>query len=414
MPPEPRSTRRRSRAHFQQEAVQRVADLRGLFEKLIGCLPAPVSSATALQRATGLDMKLCWKVYRVVSAPDTLAAAQYVPGPANMRSLIETMSRLGAPAELLDKVAAAGEEFDTFVAAHAGDRRTFDSMVSGFAGADNEQKTSQRQRRAAFQATSHIWGVQADALVMAMIQRPSAEDPARLDEIGLRAEYGVRRLRPTPAPLYEQSFSILDRHGRDLTEGRRRPLSGSQGEIGLIPHFCTDPLPPVEVRQGAGGWANAVLMHTELGIKAAVDLAMGFRLDGLSPRYLGEETHGWAIVHITKPFRTVVIDWIVEEGALPAPPRPFGFISTKNTKMAPPEDLWTTAQLTDGEPIRHLGRGAEVLGVSHAPRYAEMVDWAIRSAGWDPARFETWRLRVEYPVTLTSVGLAYEMQPAPK
>lgn len=413
MPHEARSPRR-SRAHFQREAVQRVADLRGLFRQLIDGLPTPVSSATALQRATGLDMKLCWKVYRVVSAPDTLAAAQYVPGAANMRALIQTMSRLGAPAGLLDSVAAAGEDFDAFVAAHAGDRRTFDSMVSGFAGADNEQKAGQRQRRAAFQAGSHIWGVQADTLLMAMIQRPSADDPTRLDEIGLRAEYGVRRLRPTPAPLYEQSFSILDKHGRDLTEGRRRPLSGSTGEIGLIPQFCSDPLPPVDVRKGAGGWANAVLMHTELGIKAAVDLAMGFRLDGLSPRYLGEETHGWAIVHITKPFRTVVIDWIVEEGTLPAPPRPFGFISTKNTKMASPEDLWTTAQLTGGEPVRHMGRGPEVLGVSHAPRYAEMVDWAIRGAGWKPARFETWRLRVEYPMTLTSVGLAYEMQAAPE
>src|SRR5690606_11257142 len=142
---------------------------------------------------------------------------------------------------------------------------------SGFAGADNEQKTTQRQRRSAFQAASQIWGVQADALVMTMIQRPSAADPMRLDEIGLRAEYGVRRVRPTPAPLYEQSFSILDKHGRDLTEGRRRPLSGAHGEIDLIPEFCTDPLPPVEVRKGAGGWANAVLMRPDLGSKAAGD-----------------------------------------------------------------------------------------------------------------------------------------------
>jgi hypothetical protein len=47
-----------------------------------------------------------------------------------------------------------------------------------------------------------------------------------------------------------------------------------------------------------------------------------------------------------------------------------------------------------------------------APHDAESIDWAIRRAGWDPERFETRRLRVDFPVALSTIGLLYEMPDA--
>ena len=88
-------------------------------------------------------------------------------------------------------------------------------------------------------------------------------------------------------------------------------------------------------------------------------------------------------------------------------------MSTKNARMVPPQELWTTNQLSDREPVVHLGRGPEVLAAAELPRYPELIAWAIDRAGWDPRRFETWRLRVEYPVVLSSVGLVFDMQPRP-
>jgi hypothetical protein len=407
------SAKPKTSARFQKEAVRQVATLSELLARSLEHLPEPVGSATEIQRATGLDMKLSWKIHRVISAPSALAAAPYIPGAANRKTFVETMSRLGAPADALDSFIHAGLRFDAFVTEHAGDRRTFDSMVSGFAGSENEQKASERQRKAAFHANSHIWGVQADTLAMTMIQRPDPKDPTRIEEIGLRAEYGVRRLRPTPMPLYEQSYSLLGKRGQDLTAGRRRPLTGTLGEVGLIPQFCSDPLPPVEVRQAEGGWAHAVVMHTELGIKASVDLAMGFHVSGVSPRYRGEETHGWAMAGITKPFRSLVIDWVVQDDTMPASPKPFGFVSARSVRNAPPQTLWSGAQLSEVEPVRRLGRGVEALGLKGGPTYPDLVHWAISQAGWDPDRFETWRLSMAYPIVQSTVGLVYEMQPPP-
>lgn len=400
-------------SRFQEEAALRVAELRGHLEELVACVPAPARTASEFQRQTGLDMKLCWKVYRVLKAPDHLSAARYVPGTANMRTLLGAMSALGAPAPLVERVGAASERFERFVGEHAGDRRTFDSMVSGYAEADDGKKIDLRQRQAAFRANSHVWGVQADAMVMTMVQRASASDPMTLDEVGLRAEYGVRRLRPSPVPLYEQTFAARDKRGHEYSVGHRRPLCGGHDGVGLIPEFCSRPLPEVIVRPGPDGRSNAVVMHTELGMKGAVDLVMGFELCGISPRYRGDETHCWAIAQVAKPFRVIVIDLLIEEGTLPVPPAPFGFMATRNTAMVAAEELWTTSRLTESEPVRRLGRGTEVLATGELPRYDELVRWALERSGCDPRRFEAWRLRVEYPVVLSSVGLAYEMPYAP-
>lgn len=415
MPRTGRTDAARPSRQFHDAAARCVEDIAALFREVVGALPAPAPrTASELQRATALDMKLCWKVFRVLKSGDPLGAARFVPGPANMRSLMDTMRAMGAGDDLLARLASASERFERVVLEHAGDRQTFDSMTSAFADPESESKETLRQRRASFQANSHIWGVQADAMVMTMIQRPDANDPRTLDEVGLRAEYGVRRLRTSPVPIYEQSLAVRDKDGREYSTGHRRSLSGDGAGVGLIPEFCSKPIPEVVVRQGPDGRSNAVVMHSALGMTAAVDLVVGFGLRGLTPRYPGVETHGWAIAHLTKPYRTVIIDMILEEGTLSRPPRPFGFMSTKNTMMVRPEELWTGSLLTDGEPVRHLGVGLRGLAAPEAPRYERLVSWAIEREGWDPSRFEAWRLRVEYPVPLSSVGLVYEMPPEPK
>ncbi len=88
-------------------------------------------------------------------------------------------------------------------------------------------------------------------------------------------------------------------------------------------------------------------------------------------------------------------------------------MTTKNSMTSFPEELWTSGQLSDGEPVHRLGIGPDVLAIAEVPRYQELIEWSIRKAGWDPGRFEAWRVRVEYPITLSSVGAVYEMPPPP-
>ncbi|MBC7772368.1 MAG: hypothetical protein H7210_07735 [Pyrinomonadaceae bacterium] len=397
---------------FQQETVRLVSLLRELLTGLVAALPQSVRTASEFQRATKLDMKLCWKVFRVLSTPDPLSAAQYIPGPGNLRDLLKTMKRLGAPAALIERAAEAAEQFEQLVREHAQDRRTFDSMVSGFAGTERE-KVGVRERRAAYQANSYIWGVRSEAMVMTLIQSACEHDPTRIDEIALRSDFGLRRLRPTPMPLFQLKYATLDANSREYSGGRRVPLSGDGSGLGLIPEFCTRPLPEVSVCNDADGRSTATLLHSELGMKAAVDLVTGCVLREGAPRYRGIESFVWATMQIGKPCRTAIIDLLVEDGFLPASVVPRGFMTARNHMTPPIHELWTASQFSDGEPIVRLGRGPAALATAEVPRYPELIAWSIRQAGLDPDRFEAWRLRVEYPIALSTVGVVYDIPEMP-
>lgn len=400
-------------ARFEHQTVELVTQIRDLFTQLVAIIRPTVTTASEFQRATRLDMKLCWKVFRVISAADGLSAAQYVPGPANIRDLLKTLKRLGAPDTLIRKTERAAEAFEQLVREHAEDRRTFDSMVCGFAGPQSD-KIDIRQRRAAFQACTHIWGVQADAMIMTLIQRPASSHAGRLDELGMRSDLGLRRLRPTPMPLYELRYSAVDHAAKEYTEGRREALSGDGSGLGLISEFSSRPLPELSIKTEPDGRSLATLVHGELGMRAAVDLVTGCVLRSWAPRFRGGggETHSWSTMQIARPCRVGIVDLIVEPGVVAPGSPPRGFMSTRSHLVPPIQDLWTEGQLSDGEPVARLGRGPAMLSTPEAPRYAESIDWAIRRAGWDPERFETWRLRVDFPVALATIGLVYEMPEA--
>lgn len=398
---------------FEQETARLVAVLREVFSQLIRLLPGPIRTASDLQRATRLDMKLCWKVFKVAGAEEGLSAAQYVPGPANTKDLLKTFKRLGAPEPLLERLGQVAAQFDRLVLEHAPDRRTFDSMVGSF-GSIGSERADLRERRSAFQAGSHIFGVHLQTAIMTLIQRPG-QTAGRLDEIGLRSEFGLRRLRPSGIPLFQFAYATFDKDGNDYSAGRRRPLSGdadgSPDEgMGLIREFCSAPCPEVTVNRLADGRCVGTLMHGELGIKASLDLVAGFIFRDSAPRFRAKgESHCWSALAITRPVRTAIIDLVVEEGTLSQDIRPRGFMTARNNMVPPPHEMWSSQQLSPGEPALRLGRGPATLLTPEAPRYADLVEWSIRRAGWDPERFETWRVRVEYPVTLSTVGIVYEL-----
>lgn len=414
------SSRAPRRAHaparsprFEHQTVELVTQIRDLFTQLVAVVKPTAMTASEFQRATRLDMKLCWKVFRVIAASDGLSAAQYVPGPANIRDLLKTMKRLGAADALIRKTERAAEAFEQLVREHAEDRRTFDSMVCGFSGPQSD-KIDLRQRRAAFQASTHIWGVQADAMIMTLIQRPAESHAGRLDEIGMRSDIGLRRLRPTPMPLYELRYSAVDHASKEYTQGRREALSGDGSGLGLISEFSSRPLPELSIKTEPDGRSLATLVHGDLGLRAAVDLVTGCILRSWAPRFRGGggETHSWSTMQIARPCRVGIVDLIVEPGVVSSASPPRGFMTTRSHLVPPIQDLWTAGQLSDGEPVARLGRGAAMLATPEAPHYAESIDWAIRRAGWDPERFETWRLRVDFPVALSTIGLVYEMPDA--
>lgn len=69
---------------FEKRAITITTEVRQVVTALVtspGCGP----TATEIQRATGLNLKLSWKLARIVAAGSTLSEAIYIPGAGNQK-----------------------------------------------------------------------------------------------------------------------------------------------------------------------------------------------------------------------------------------------------------------------------------------------------------------------------------------
>lgn len=62
----------------------------------------------------------------------------------------------------------------------------------------------------------------------------------------------------------------------------------------------------------------------------------------------------------------------------------------------------------------YLGKGPSVMHTPDVPRYAEMIQYAFDRLGWDEARFDVYRCRVEYPVMPSSVVVRFDLPECPE
>lgn len=407
---------------FEQDVAKLLGRLREAYAELMRALPGPIDSGADLQRATRLDMKICWKVHRVVTATDALSAAPYVLGPANTETFLRAAEKLGAPPSTVQKAARCSAELLTLIREHAGDRKTFESMVSSWSSSPQE-KVSQRERKAAFKAGSHVFGVAVDTTVISTAIRASTHDPRCLDNLVIGGEFGLRRLRRTSVPLFYKWLYPFDAAPdpadperphticRSIDSGS--PIASGAG-LELITDFCSRPTPKLISTIQPSGRRIVELAHDRVGSKAAVDIVLGIVLENTPWRYRTADDI-WRIfaIEIGKPCQTIVIDTLIErqtyeriglEGMM-TPSR----LSPRSTR----HDVEVTGTLEDDRRVLRLGRGADVLGLSEVPRYREMIEWTFARAGWDLDQFDVYRYRLEYPITLSTVLVSYDLPDSP-
>jgi hypothetical protein len=402
--------------HFEQETADAVARLRGVLARWIASLDSPVTTASELKRATRLDMKLCWKVFRVLESPDALAAALYVPGSANLRALERCLRRSNATGQLADDLATAAQRLAEVVQHHAGDRQTFETMISPWTG-EQEEKLQAGHRRAAFRANRHIWGLQADAQLSCYIFCTSRRDPAMIDGALLTSMVGLRRLRHTTAPLFSQLVGISDDDGVI-----RRPLTGEPldpencGELGLsiVRAFCSENLPRIITHHTSDGFVHATLPNEMVGLRGAVTITTGHLTPALASRYRHElNLAGHHTVFIQTPVRSLFLDVIFEDGTF-GDAVPHASVYADRTGRLPfPTGDQRANLLSASEPVVRLGRGTRVLHTPALARYPELAALAMERLSLDPQRCTAYRCRIDFPVMLSRAVVSFPLPERP-
>ncbi len=404
---------------FERQATAVLHRLRASLSVLIGAVPSAgeLRKAADLQRALGIGNTLAWQVYKLAHARDPLAEASSVPRAGGMKRLFEAAARRGVPAKHIEASTAAIQEFDELVKVHAGDRAAFDSMISGLSD-EGSQLADAQQKRAAFRANSHLWGVQARTQLKCSILSLSSSSSTSMDLVQLQGYVSLRRFRRA-VPLLISGIRLTDDGERNiLPPYSREPLVGdgaaTQGAL-LLPEFCSQPPPEIRTRRSEAGDVQTELVAFGVGNESAVTYMVGDVVRSLPGPYSDDATpalagHAW----IRVPAEALIHDVLVHEEAFGVlTPKTFVYGGHNRSTGTSAFDQSEANLLGVKESTVYMGKGPSVLQTLDVPRYPEMAQYAFDRLGWDGEKFDVYRCRVEYPVMPSSVVVQFDLPEKP-
>jgi hypothetical protein len=352
---------------------------------------------TDLGRQLGLDKTLAWRVARFIEESDPLRAARHFPGGGGVEIVLRAAAEQGVDAARVEAVRVADRSLRDFVRQHAGDRRSFEAML---ARGRRDPRGESDERRELFRAGSVVWGVRAQAQVLALALRPSRSVDGMLDVLQVGGLVGLERLR-AELPWIVRRFRVTSDAEREGQTVRRTPLDPdliTPGGMPLIPRFCSRPLPELRRFAGPDGWAYDELIPGPVGREGLVTCISGEHYEAAVPfRWSEENNAGTYRLIVRTPVQHVLFDLYLHESL-----GHWGEPSVRIDSLL--EDRPRTAM--------SAGNGAPILAPSPAarlgmpprvqsPRYVDqgnLVHWAIERAGWGgPDQFRGFRAEYEYP-----------------
>jgi len=401
---------------FEAETAATVQQLRAALSEVIAGIPGGVARPTDLRRALRIDMNLCCKVLRAVSASGPLAAALHLPGTMALRMFLRAARKAGVRQQAVDAAEQATDDFEELVNRHAGDRTTFDSMVSGLVHDEEAAQITFQHRRATFRGQRHLFGLDVRTQIKCLIVQPSAHNPRLLDLANVTGFISLRRLRPTRAPIVLTPAYTMNDDGT-LRDVRREPLiptADPTADIALLREFCSEPTLHLRVVPGRPGLVYGDLVGVAVGKTAAVTCVEGHLNRAAVPRFRepGNEV-GAHLAEVRVPCETLLLDLLIREDTY-GPIKPVALASADYLAEVHVPGIHTRWQpMEPPEPVAHLGKGASVLYTPDYPRYPELARYVFKQLGWSGDRFDVYRCRIEYPILPSTVAIFFDLPDAP-
>lgn len=401
---------------FEAETAAAVQRLRAALAELIAGVPGRVVKPTDLRRALRVDMNLCCKVLRVVSASGPLSASLQLPGIMALRMFLKAARKAGVREPAIMAAERATDEFEELVNRHADDRTTFDSMVSALVDDDDAAQITFQHRRATFRGQRHLFGLDVRAQLKCLIIQPSEHDPRLLDLANVTGFVSLRRLRPTRAPIVLTPAYTMNDDGtlRDVQREPLIPTPDQTAGVALLREFCSTPTLQLRTVPGAPGRVYGELAGLGVGKTAAVTCVEGHLNRAAVPRYRepGNEV-GAHLAEVRIPCETLLLDLVMRDDTC-GPINPTALVSADHLAEAqPPGSFAPWQRLEPIEPVTHLGKGPSVLYTPDFPRYPDLGRYVFEQLGWDGERFDVYRCRIEYPILPSTVAIFFDLPSAP-
>lgn len=399
---------------FTEHCTVCVESLRLALRGLYAGAGLDISKPQDVCRQIRIDKNLSWKIARIVSEEDPLAAAALVPGPEGIAILTDALKRHGAHAKDLDTLSRSVDAFELMIRHHAEDRPTFQRLLDGVTMGSSLELS----RKTAFRGLSGIWGVQAKARIMAHFLMPNADNPALLDMAMGAALVDVRRMRAVshwPIFRFQNYSGSLVRGDASATpvDTVLQPLEppSGPGEPALIMRrWCSPPDVRVESEISSRGIVHQ-LSDGPLGRTGDSTFVFGYLHRGAAGRFSEKDAdpRGEIGASVTMPIETLVFDLIAHKelrevaGArVEVIGSPFG--------TAPADAAGGSPMLLPiSERLVELDVAPHTLRTDLWDRYTEMIGWIFTRIGADPSDFRVFRMTMQYPPMPSTVMVSYEL-----
>lgn len=392
--------------------------LRGALADALAAIRVNTMKPLQFSRELGVDKSLGWKISRFVTEDDAIAAIRHLPGRQGMKIVVDRLTASGVPSNLVDRVGNALSDFDRVIETHAGDRDTFDLMITGLSPQVSKER-NEEFRRLAYQGNSAIWGVQARLQLALHVVAPS-DIPGKVDLAIVGGLVDLRRLRSDVSWAVARAWRFSDT-GETLKKPQQRPIDPDAPLNGppVMKSFSTSPLPSMSARQEP----DKPIVRYELdpgpiGNMGACTCITGWYDTGVETIYRNEtDIHGEHLVSLSTPVETLYLElYAHKDMAFAHNPELHVYSQLPGGPLFPRDGVHAGRLDLPVEVIR-LGGGVNGSAPSTVnpefPRHRELVESAVRSLGKSPSDFVGFRLRLPYPPIPTVALFRYALPEKP-
>ncbi len=375
--------------HISALGTGLVASIQGLLTSF----SSPINNAGQLTQLTGLNRNSASKIMMALGKREALASLIAMPGPEALRKLLAAATQAQLPEARIAPFQLALSRYEHLLEHEFDGKPALDGAIALWLP-EVRERVETANRHLIYRGMSALRGISLDTAFESMIIRPSDTVPERCDMMYCIGMLGLRRVIPG-APLRLLAVHHRTEAARyETLDGRpslRRPLDG------ILPEYCTDPLPSMS-ETVVDEKIMVGVSEDNFGVEGSLDLVFAEVGVAQAPRN-PEPGRRLGLGHtVVKPTRELVMDTFLHEdiwkGARPHhamyDSAGYGTVDPRNRARDP--EIIPQAH-------RHveLGQGFEGVATPSIPNYRGFLTDICSRRGWNPATFRGYRLAVSYP-----------------
>jgi hypothetical protein len=372
-----------------QEALSLAERLYDSFSKLIAALPGQPQRPMDLARTVNVDKSVAHRLVTALAKPTPMGVLLALPGPVPLAEIAKAARKLGVDPVLCAEATDASTEFDGLVQSLAGDRATFDAMLSDWVD-EARSPIDTAARQLIYRGMKHVQGVAAETAYTAFLLHPSSSSSERGDEMALDCVLGLHRVR--------SSGNLCVRMTSDL----RGSATVAESTRTLLKDFCSEPTPSFHTSGPADALTCVMDWNGKLGRLHTSDVVVGevhrkvFTYSRSSParKFGGLGCTPWV------PVRRAIVDLMLHRDIFPTCIPSFIVSRTGIHGLPDPNDPQRLQDRIRMEcDIQAVSTGNVTRNLTpEVPFYRRLLESQCKSLGWDINAFRAFRVRIDYPI----------------